>query len=147
MRITLVKTNVNTKSSGSVWFILFMRSSSENLVVGIIWLRRESECRRDYMRKKIKVSIGSSLTLVYDSLIFVLTGALSFEFELTSMLSIWTWSNDATELVVSSHYWFKTTLTWRMTRKANNVHHKHSWPKFSVCHIRCLMSITSIKYI
>jgi hypothetical protein len=40
-----------------VWFSFFPSRFFENLVVGRIWLWRESEYRGDYMRSKIKESM------------------------------------------------------------------------------------------
>jgi hypothetical protein len=37
---------------------LFLTSFSKNLAVGRIWLWRESEYRRDYVRRKINKSMG-----------------------------------------------------------------------------------------
>jgi hypothetical protein len=42
---------------GPVWFSFFLRSFSENLAVGRIWMWRESEYRGEYVRRKIKESI------------------------------------------------------------------------------------------
>jgi hypothetical protein len=46
------------KDYGPVWFSFFLTSFSENLVVGRIWLWRESEYHYDYVWRKIKLFIG-----------------------------------------------------------------------------------------
>jgi hypothetical protein len=42
----------------AVWFSFILTSFSENLAVGRIWLRRESEYHYDYVWRKIKLFIG-----------------------------------------------------------------------------------------
>jgi hypothetical protein len=49
---------IATASYGPVWFSFFLTSFSENLAVGRIWLRGESEYHYDYVWRKIKLFIG-----------------------------------------------------------------------------------------
>jgi hypothetical protein len=55
--VVFLSLNIFKKDYRPVWFIFFGGAFFENLVVGRIWLWRESEYRGDYMRRKIKESI------------------------------------------------------------------------------------------
>jgi hypothetical protein len=51
---------------GHVWFNFFLTSFSENLAVERIWLCRESKYHSDYVRRKIKLSMGLRIYKVMD---------------------------------------------------------------------------------
>jgi hypothetical protein len=55
-----------TRDMGHVWFSFFLTSFFENLAAGRIWLCRKSEYHYDYVRRKIKLSIGLKIYKVTD---------------------------------------------------------------------------------